>query len=139
MSNLLRSELGRGRAVISEAKEPFLKACQAVIERLKDYWPLADRQIHYQLLNDPPLIHASKPESRFRNNRASYKALIDILTRARHAGRISYDVIADSTRPVTKWDVYASVALYYRAQLGDILNGYWRELKGIHSQTISRL
>ena len=119
---------GKGRAVISEAKGPFLEACQAIIDRLEDYWPLADRQIHYQLLNDPPLIHASKPQSRYCNNRKSYKALVDLLTRARHASLISYDVIADATRPVTKWDVYASVAVYYRTQLTDILNGYSRDV-----------
>jgi len=117
-----------GRAAISKAKTPFLNACRSVIERLEDYWPLADRQIHYQLLNDPPLIHASKPASRYRNDRVSYKALVDLLTRARHDRRISYDVIADATRPVTKWNVFSSVGAFYRGQLKEILNGYWRDL-----------
>ena len=95
-----------GRAAISSAKIPLLNACLRIIEELKAYWPLADRQIHYQLLNNPPLIHASKPASLYRNDRASYRALIDLLTRARHEGLISYEVIADATRPVTRWDVF---------------------------------
>jgi hypothetical protein len=32
--------------------------------------PLSDRQVHYRLLGpNAPLIHASKPESRYVNNR----------------------------------------------------------------------
>ena len=41
----------------------------------RDYWPLSDRSIHYDLLNDPPLRHAGKPGSRYRNDRPSYKDL----------------------------------------------------------------
>jgi len=119
---------GRARAAISKAKTQFLNACKSVIERLRKYWPLADRQIHYQLLNDPPLIHASKPGSRYRNDRASYKSLVDLLTRARHAGLIRYEVIADATRPVANWNVSNSVADYYREQFKEILTGYWRNL-----------
>ena len=118
----------KGRAEISSAKRPFLDACRDIIARLQKYWPLADRQIHYQLLNDPPLIHASKPQSRYRNDRSSYKALTDLLTRARHAGLISYKVIADATRPVTHWKVFPTVAAYYRKEFADMLNGYWRDL-----------
>jgi hypothetical protein len=51
------------RAKISAAKKPFLDAIGAILERLRDYWPLSVRQIHYNLLNDPPLIHANKPET----------------------------------------------------------------------------
>jgi hypothetical protein len=51
------------RATISDAKAPFLAAIRRVLDRLERYWPLTDRQIHYNLLNDPPLKHASKPDS----------------------------------------------------------------------------
>ena len=95
---------------------------------MKDYLPLNNRQIFYQLINDPPLIHSSKPNSRFRNDLRSYKALCDLLTRARHEGRIPYDWIDDATRPVTVWQVHPNVSAYYRQELKDILNGYWRDL-----------
>src|SRR5262249_17784864 len=40
------------RAKISKAKWPMLHAIQAILEELRDYWPLTDRQVHYNLLND---------------------------------------------------------------------------------------
>src|ERR1700736_1993228 len=84
------------RSEISDAKKPFLDAVKQIIQRLSDFLPLSLRQIHYQLLNDPPLIHASKPNTTYRNDLASYKALSDLVTRARHAGRINYNVISDA-------------------------------------------
>jgi hypothetical protein len=58
------------RNAISAAKEPMLVAVRRIVESLSGYWPLSDRSIHYELLNDPPLRHASKPESRYSNCRA---------------------------------------------------------------------
>jgi hypothetical protein len=37
------------------------------------YWPLTVRQVHYLLLNDPPLRHDKKPGSVYVNDKASYK------------------------------------------------------------------
>lgn len=88
------------RSEISPAKMPFLKAITAILRRLRDYWPLSDRRIHYVLLNDPPLRHASKPNSIYENTPQSYKSLTELLTRARLAGYISMEAIADETRPV---------------------------------------
>jgi hypothetical protein len=117
------------RSVISKAKEPFLRAIMAVIEAMRPYWPLSDRQIHYQLLNSPPLIHASKPDSIYQNNPASYKALTELVTRARLAGHIPMNVIADPTRPVTNWDVHHSTTSFIRQELNDFLKAYRRDLQ----------
>jgi hypothetical protein len=106
----------------------FLRAINTVIEAQQDFWPLSLRQIHYQLLNDPPLIHSSKPDSRYRNDVTSYRALIDLVTRARHEGLIDYDVIDDPTRPVTLFDVQPNLSGYYAQQVEHLLNGYWRDL-----------
>ncbi len=116
------------RHEISAAKQPFLNAVLAVVERLRRYWPISDRQIHYQLLNDPPLIHAKKPESVYCNDAKSYKALSDLLTRARYEGHIDFDVIHDPTRPETVWDVHDDVGTYYRRQINGMLKGYYRNL-----------
>lgn len=116
------------RAEITEAKAPLLKAVQLIIEERRDYWPLSDRQIHYALLNDPPLRHASKPDSRYRNDLASYKSVVELLTRARLAGLVPWDAIADETRPVSTWRVWNSPGAFVREQLGDFLKGYWRDL-----------
>lgn len=118
----------RKRSEISEARLPFLNAAKRVIASLEEFWPLSNRQIHYQLLNDPPLIHAGKPGSRYKNNPASYKALSDLLTRARHEGLIDYDVIEDVTRPVSTWAVHRNTGAYFRVKLDDMFRDYWRDL-----------
>ncbi len=116
------------RKRISNAKAPFLAAIRKVIDDFHDYWPLSDRRIHYALLNDPPLIHASKPKSRYRNDRKSYNALTELLTRARIAGEIPFHVIADETRPVETWLVHRCAGDFMRAELGRMFKGYWRDL-----------
>src|SRR5262249_18709857 len=51
------------RSEISDAKWPFFMACRDVLNKYAEFWPLTLRQIHYYLLNDPPLRHARKPGS----------------------------------------------------------------------------
>jgi hypothetical protein len=116
------------RAKISEAKQPFLDAILRVLEERVDYWPLSDRQIHYALLNDPPLIHAAKPDSRYDNTERSYKACIDLLSRARLFGLILWEAIHDPTRPVATPVVYPEPGGFIRGQLDDFLKGYSRDL-----------
>jgi ParB-like chromosome segregation protein Spo0J len=115
------------RAKITAAKGPFLDAILAILNRNRKFWPLTDRHIHYQLLNDPPLKHASKPDSRYANDLASYKATCELVTRARLTGDISWDAIHDPTRPVTIWDLHESVGPFVREQLDDFLKGYYRD------------
>ncbi len=119
---------GRRRSKISNAKMPFLEAVLAAISKLKPIWPVSDRKIHYTLLDDPPLRHASKPGSRYANTLQSYKALVDLLTRARMDGTIPWNVIADDTRPVTTWTIYRNAQDFIRQQLDEFLKGYWRDL-----------
>jgi hypothetical protein len=116
------------RKEISNAKMAFLAAVKRIIFALEEFWPLSLRQIHYQILNDPPLIHSAKPDSRYRNDKRSYAALIDLVTRARHEGYIDYDVIDDPTRPVTICPVQPNLSSYYEQQMKDLLNGYYRDL-----------
>ncbi len=116
------------RAKISKAKQPMLDAICEVIDKRRRFWPLSDRMIHYLLLSKPPLIHASKPGSRYDNSSRSYKALVDLLTRARIAGDISWNAIQDTTRPVTTWDVYSNPRLFIRSQLESLFKGYYRDL-----------
>jgi len=117
------------RAAISKAKAPMLAAIDRVLRERRKFWPLSDRQIHYALLNAPPLIHASKPNSRYQNNKQSYKALVELLTRARLTGRISWQAISDPTRPVTIWDVHPTTTPFMREALGNFLKNYHRNLQ----------
>lgn len=116
------------RAEISEAKQPFLDAILAILTELRNYWPLSVRQVHYQLLNNPPLIHARKPQSRYANTPRSYKAAVDLIARARLAGLISWSAIDDETRTVENWKTHSSVAPFVRAELDSFLKGFYRDL-----------
>ncbi len=118
----------KARAAITEAKAPMLAAVRKIIAQREEFWPLSDRQIHYALLNDPPLRHAGKKASRYNNTPASYKSLVDLLTRARVEGLISMDVIADETRPEYVWDIHRDVQGYLRGEMDSLLKGYWRDL-----------
>jgi len=119
----------RPRKQISKAKQPMLDAVKLVIESRRRFWPLTDRQIHYPLLNDPPMRHASKRGSIYRNDRASYGDLCDLLTRARLAGLIPFDSIADETRPVTHCEGWREPGAFIRNELDGLLTGYYRNLQ----------
>jgi hypothetical protein len=104
--------------------------------------------IHYALLNDPPLRHASKPGSVYSNNQRSYNDLCDLLTRARLGNvvfsssdnpffdvmsndprpAIPFEAIGDETRPVLVWNVHENVRSFVRQQLDDMFRGFWRDL-----------
>ena len=117
------------RAEISAAKKPLLDAIRSVLHTYQKFLPLTDRQIHYALLNAPPLIHARKPGSTYRNDQTSYKALCELLTRARLEGYISFEAIHDPTRPVTQWRCHPNVAGFIRSEAAAFLKGYSRDLQ----------
>jgi ParB-like chromosome segregation protein Spo0J len=118
----------RRRCEISAAKRPFLEAIKRVLDDRRDYWPMSVRQIHYALLNAPPLTHASKRNSTYRNDQASYRKLVELSARARLAYEIPMEAIADDTRPVVTWEVYRDVGAFLRGQIDGFLKGYWRDL-----------
>jgi hypothetical protein len=124
----MKLEAKRRRAAITAAKQPFLDAVIGILKQYEEYLPLSERQIHYYLLNDPPLKHASKPGSVYRNDKQSYAALSNLVTRARIEGSIDEDAISDETRPEVEWNVYQSPSDFLREQLNDkLLVGYWRD------------
>jgi hypothetical protein len=119
----------RFRKEISDAKLPLLRAIQRIVEEQRAYWPLTPRRNHYTLLNDPPLIHASKPESIYCNNLKSYRANVDITARARLAGLIPFEAIDDETRPVTTWDVHKDLRAFLRREFDSSFRGFYRDLQ----------
>jgi hypothetical protein len=118
---------------ISDRRQEFLMAVQAVIQRLQPYWPLSIRQIHYQLLNTPPLKQKPKRTKfdlehyRYKNDDSSYDSLVDLLTAARYSGRISMSCIDDPTRPQKTHGGWTSVAEYVRWEVGNFLAGFHRD------------
>jgi hypothetical protein len=120
----IKIEGEKRRAEISEAKAPMLAAVKKIIFNNEDHWPLSVRQVHYMTLNDPPLRHASKPDSIYQNDRPSYAALCDLLVRARLLDIIPWDAISDETRPVQTWPVYQNVQPYFQKQLENFCQTY---------------
>lgn len=116
------------RSEITVAKQPMLDAILRVLNERRKFWPLSDRQIHYALLNDPPLRHARKPDSTYANDRQSYQSLTELLTRARLAGYVPMEAIADETRPVVTWDVHRDCRAFIRRELDGFLKNYFRNL-----------
>lgn len=114
----------RRRCAISPAKLPFLKAVQRVLEQEREFWPLSLRRVHYLLLNAPPLRHARKPKSVYRNDKASYKALSDLMTRASLAGLVPPESIDDITRTTWGWDTHDDVRAYFDEELRVMFHGY---------------
>jgi hypothetical protein len=117
------------RCEISEAKAPLMEAIQGILADRRRFWPLSDRVIHYALLNDPPPLHAKRPTTRYANTLNCYKGLCDLLTRARVAGLIDWEAIADETRPVTTWAVWRETGAFVGDALNNFLKGYWRDLQ----------
>jgi hypothetical protein len=117
------------RKAISDAKREMLDRAIEIINAQQEYWPLSDRSIHYDVLNDPPLRHSSKPSSRYRNDKNCYKDLTDLLTRARLTGEIPFDAIEDPTRTVNVWSLFDGVEGFVDRELSHFLAGYARDLQ----------
>ena len=107
----------------------FLKAAKAAIQKEKKYWPLSVRRIHYLLLNNPPLCHDSKPNSKYENNQNCYKKLTNLLSRARLTGEVPIQAIEDSTRPVLEGGGFDTVGEYIHQEVENFLTGYNRNLQ----------
>ena len=127
-SNRMSVGVATRRCELSKASLPHVNAIIDVIDRLADFWPLSVRQIHYQLLNDPPLRHASKPDSVYGNDVTSYKRTTDVCLRMRLDDVIPWEAIHDPTRPVTNWNSSRTPADFMRREVDGFLKGYFRDL-----------
>ena len=106
----------------------FLQAAQRAVESERQFWPLTVRRVHYLLLNDPPLRHDKKPGSVYQNVLASYKALTNLLLRARLTGEIPHSAIEDELRPIREIQTYQNPADFIKDQTEEFLRGYARDL-----------
>jgi hypothetical protein len=121
---------GKARKKISQGKMAMVNAICEILEMHRKYWPISIRQVHYDLLNDPPLRHSKKPDSTYVNDRRSYQNLSDLLTRMRVSGMVPFDAIGDETREVVTWSgVHKDVGSFIRKELDGFLAVYWRDLQ----------
>lgn len=100
-----------------------------IVRSQRAYWPISDRTVHYELLNDPPMRCHRKDSRRYANDRDSYQDLTDVLTRARLFGDIPFDAIEDQTRTVRTWDTVKGVESFVGRELDEFLKNYWRDLQ----------
>jgi hypothetical protein len=114
------------RAQITTTK--FLDAVIHIVEENRWQWPISNRAIHYQLLNNPPLTHDAKPTSHYRNEKKFADKLSSLLTRARIDGIIPMEAICDEERGEAVWTSYQTAAQFIEAQHRDYLQGYTRDL-----------
>jgi hypothetical protein len=117
------------RSEISKAKYPMIAAIKRVFADLSGFLPLSVRVIHYKLLNDPPLIHASKHRSAYQNDRESYKSLCDLLLRMRLESIIPFEWLEDETRPVVILTSYHDAGVFMAKETDGLLKGYYRDLQ----------
>jgi len=122
------------RSKISEASMPFLQAARDILNANRDFWPLSVRQVHYRLLNDPPLRFTAKTKAamknaekrRYRNDESSYKSLLNLLARARIEGSLSWEAIDDETRPEELNNHPRNVEHFAKWQADKFMRGYQR-------------
>ncbi len=118
---------------VSEKKLGFLAAAAKVVSDMRAYWPLSVRQVHYQLLNSPPLITEpkrskfSKDHYRYRNDKTSYDALLELLKQARYNGRMSMVAIDDPTRPCFVQNGWRNASQFIHSEVSEFLCGYHRD------------
>ena len=106
----------------------FLVKAQQIIEENREYWPLTVRRVHYLLLNDPPLKHDKKPGSVYANDKASYKALTNLLVRARLSSDVPMLSIEDSTRPIKAAYGFSTMEEFVAHETEGFLTHYSRNL-----------
>ena len=118
---------------MSKKKQEFLNAANRVIDDLKDFWPLSVRQIHYGLLNNPPLTSNPKsskhpPEHyRYKNDKSCYGRLVELLRQGRYSGQVSMIAIDDPTRPHFHRQGWNNVSHFVDQATKNFLVGYRRD------------
>jgi hypothetical protein len=115
---------------VGDRQVEFLEACQMVVNSLRAFWPVTIRQIHYKLLNSPPLTQATKDRKecwRYKNDKRSYAKLSDLLVSARYSGYISFDAIDDATRPSEVKVGWTNQNEFVNHQVKNLLKGYHRD------------
>ena len=118
------------RSGIEKRSQQFLSAVKFQVARMKAYWPLSVRQVHYGLLNGRVVRNSSKGVqfSYYENDLKSYGALTDLLARARLLGIIPWAAIIDETRPVSNQRFPQDISEFLDTELYHFLRGYRRDL-----------
>ena len=101
----------RKRKEIVETRAFADAVIEAVNEELEQGVVPTLRQVHYLLLNNPPMRN-TRTGNRYKNNEESYKALSEIAGRLRVFGELPFDSIVDSGRKLFMPPTYAHAGEY---------------------------
>jgi|GEM_PF-1979644 len=122
-------EMGVRRSRAKITTQHFADAVKKLVHSVRDQWTIGQRNIHYWLLNDPPLTHDSKPGSHYQNTKQDSKKLSSLVTRLRLNGQIPMRAICDDTRTTRRWQTFDTVDSYIHAEVNELFNGYFGPLQ----------
>jgi hypothetical protein len=113
---------------ISAAKDDHVKYVkQVVFHDRRDYWPLSVRGVHYALLNYD-FLRNTQLALKYLNDRPSYDATSDLITRLREAGELPWRAFDDPTRPLKVFNAFTDAREFVRQETERLFAGYWRNL-----------
>ena len=116
---------GRTRKPITRARKLADAAIEAVHEELAQGITPTVRQIHYRLLDAAPVKDTQTGE-RYKNDDASYRALVSVMARLRVNGEIPFDHVIDAGRELFMQQTHADAADYVRDTLAGFGGTYRR-------------
>jgi hypothetical protein len=116
----------RNRGGLSKESLQYVNRVNESLDSLKEYWPLTLRQVYYQLVaaGDIP------------NNKAQYKKLSCLLTKARLVGLVSWDAIEDRARDMLSSIRYSDQDQFIATEAHYFLKNYRRDLLQNQPQTL---
>lgn len=117
----------RKRKGITRARKLADAVIEAVNAQLDEGITPTVRQIHYVLLNAPP-IKDTRTGKRYANDDSSYEALVDIAARLRVFGELPFDAIIDAGRELHAPPTYTDAREYADAWLRGFGGDYRRNV-----------
>ena len=116
---------GRTRKPITRARKLADAAIEAVHAELAQGITPTVRQIHYRLLDAAPVKDTQTGE-RYKNDDASYRALVSVMARLRVNGEIPFDHVIDAGRELFMQQTHVDAADYVRDELAGFGGTYRR-------------
>lgn len=107
----------------------FVEKIKQVLDANRAYLPFSLRRLHYLLVGEETFRYfGDDRQTRYENDKQSYKALSNVMTRMRLAGIVPFEVLDDSTRPEHHCRVHDDVRSFIREEIDGFGKGFYRNL-----------
>lgn len=117
------------RSGFSTGTTVFVEKVVSVLNANRAYVPFSLRRLHYLLVSEETWRYkTAKRQTPYGNDRQSYQALSNVLTRMRLAGMVPHNWIDDETRPEHYCRVYDNPREFLRDELDNFGKGFYRDL-----------